>query len=318
MVAGTGRRTQRAGLLAWLCLLASVLALGCGGSDEPIPGAEPTPGPQGEVEIAVAGPVEVIDPLAARSRAERLVSRQVFEPLVSRERGPFDSPRLRAGILRSIRGSSGGTLWTARLRSGVRFTNGAPLDADAIEANVDRWLASPRGRQLLPDLVATFSPRPGLIRFRLAARDMGFPERLGNSRLGVVAPRAIERAGSGQIAISASGSGPFELREPGPSGALLARNVDWWGSPLGLGPGVDRIILTTVELRSSRVDRLIAGEVEVADQLNPAAANEIATQPLLTERGEGPLRIGLERSVRGIDSPATDQSLADLWVTTLR
>ena len=40
--------------------------------------------------------------------------------------------------------------------------------------------------------------------------------------------------------------------------------------------------------------------------------------PLLALVGGGGAAIGIQRSVRGIDSAAADQALADVWLTDLR
>ncbi|HKQ17920.1 MAG TPA: ABC transporter substrate-binding protein, partial [Solirubrobacterales bacterium] len=150
-------------------LLAAVLALaGCdddNGSPPPARAAAPEPG--GTLRIAVADEIGALDPLYARSRAERLASRQVYEPLRTWQTGPFGDTGRRPGIVRSFRPDSDRTVWTAVLRRGVAFQSGEPLDADAVIVNVDRWIRSAAGQQLLPALTAADSPRPGRVRFIL-------------------------------------------------------------------------------------------------------------------------------------------------------
>ena len=100
---------------------------------------------------------------------------------------------------------------------------------------------------------------------------------------------------------------------------LLARNADWWGTPLGLGPGVDQVELTVIPVAARRIDGLLSGAVDVADELGGGAAmKRIADDPLLTVVRGPAVKLGLERSVRGIDSAAAAQALADVWLTDLR
>jgi peptide/nickel transport system substrate-binding protein len=264
------------------------------------------------------GTIDELDPLVAEGRAERLASRQIHEPLVSNQNGPFGATRERPGLVRSLVPSSGKTIWTATLRPRVRFQDGVPLDADAVRANVDRWLATSAGRELLPELIVADNPAPGVVRFQLARPTPDFPRRLADARLGIVAPAALDDAGSGTLGADPiqSGSGPFELREQDAGGTLLARHATWWGAPLGLGPGVDQIEFVASGGAGAGVELLASGSVEVA-ALTGDAIRSVMEDPLLSVvRGGGP-PLGIERSVRGLESAEEAQPLADVWLTDL-
>lgn len=302
-------------------LLAAAAIGGCGGEEISTSGEIAVVEPAGTADLTVADRVSTIDPLFARTRAERLVARQVFEPLVSRQRGPFGETRVRDGIARSIRSSNDNRTWIARLRPGVRFTSGARLDAGAVIANVNRWLASPAGKRALPMLSSVFSPAPGVVRFELSAPDPRFDDRLADGRMGLVAPSAIERADGGPVGLMAAGAGPFELRDSERRRVLLARNPQWWGTPLGLGPGVDTLEFETVPQSAARAEMLLAGQAVVADQLDSLAFGLVAAEPLtvtLGDEGDQPPPMGVSRSVRGLSRTTADQSLAEVWLTTLR
>ena len=101
-------------------------------------------------------------------------------------------------------------------------------------------------------------------------------------------------------------------------GVLLARNAGWWGTALGLGPGIDQIELTADPVAGHRLDALLDGAVDVADELGHNAADRVHAAPLVTMVRGAAATIGVERSVRGIDSTSASQSLADVWLTDLR
>lgn len=260
--------------------------------------------------------VETTDPLFVSTRAERLVARQIYEPPVSLQSGPFGGTRRLPGVVRTLRSQRDATLWIARLRPGIEFGDGERLDADAIKANAERWIALEPGRRLVAGLAFVDSPRPGIVRFFLDSPQAEFAHTLARAELGLIAPRAIAAAGGGEVRRSQAGAGPFELREREGEKVLLARNASWWGSPLGLGPGVDQIEILGEEGAKLRAEQLESGLVQVADAIRSTA---IADQgPVLTSvpgRGVG---IAIERSVRGISSAAAAQSLADVWLTDLR
>jgi len=265
----------------------------------------------------VAGRIESLDPLAPLDRAERLASRQVYEPLWSRQSGPFGATRRRPGIVRSFHSDRERSVWTATLRRGVSFQDGEPIDADAVLANAGRWVGSAAGRALLPALTAVDSPRPGRVRFILDRPAPRFPVALASPRLGLVAPGSLVGIGRSGLPLDASGSGPFEYRGREGGTVVLARNSDWWGAALGLGPGIDELELSPEPVAGHRLAALLDGSVEIADDLGRHAIERIAGAPLLTVV-RGSRTIGLERSVRGIDSVAAAQSLADVWLTDLR
>jgi ABC-type transport system substrate-binding protein len=308
-------------LVPVLAGLAAVLLSACGddGGDAASPAAGEIPEPGGSLRLAVPGTITTLDPLLADGRAERLASRQVHEPLNSRQAGPFGQTRERPGLARTFESSDGDTIWTATLRPGVRFQDGEPLDADAVLAHVERWLSTTTGRALLPELIVADNPQPGLVRFQLDRPTPDFPTELSAARLGLVAPQALLGAGTAPLAIGAerTGTGPFELREHDGGRTLLARNADWWGTPLGLGPGVDQVELVDVEGGEERVGQLESGSVDVAAALDQDLARVVARNPLLTVVRGGGSALGMERSVRGIESADVEQPLADVWLTDI-
>jgi peptide/nickel transport system substrate-binding protein len=268
--------------------------------------------------IATSDEVTIVDPLFAASRAERLVSRQIHEPLVSVQRGPFDVSRLEPGLARKISPNRDLTVWTIALRRGVRFQNGEPLDAEAVLLNVDRWRRVPRASRLLEGLQAADTPRPGLVRLIFEEPFPGVQEALAHPRLGLVAPAALRAAGTGEVRSGPYGCGPFEYRGRDEGSHVLARSSNWWGARIGLGPGIDQVELQWVPGAEDRLSGLLAGTFDVADRLRRGVRGAIAANPLLAAVGSGGRVMGVARSVRGIDSAVASQSLSDVWLTELR
>jgi peptide/nickel transport system substrate-binding protein len=261
-----------------------------------------------------------LDPLYAESASEQLVSRQVHEPLVAALPGPFDDARRISGLALSVLPSSDATVWRLRLRPEVRFQDGAPFNASAVLANVDRWQTSAQGRALLGETLAD-APRPDLVRFILSEPDHRFDERLAAPRLGIVSPHALQDAPGRELdpgQAAQSGTGPFELRERSGDRLLLARNTDWWGTDRGLGPGVDQLEFTVVANPAERVTLLGEGSVQVAGQLGRRALDQVRANPLLTVVPQpAGLGLGIERSVRGIPAGDPAPPLNGAWRTAI-
>ena len=299
----------------------ALLAGGCSGDDD---GAQATagtgvPGEGGTLVWALDRDPGELDPLLTRSSAGQIVCRQIYEPLVEQVAGPFDDASRTPGLALSARPSRDRTIWRLRLRPGVRFQDGTPFNASAVLANAERWRSTVPGLSLLPQLFEVDAPRPDLVRFFLTGPDPRFDRRLGSPRLGIVSPRVLGPRG-GEAALASgvnTGTGAFELRERDRSRLLLARNTSWWGSGRDLGPALDQVEFQIVPDGADRVELLRAGDVQVASELSAPDLREVSGDPLLTAlpaRGGG---IGLERSVRGIDSARVMPTLSGVWLTTI-
>ncbi len=305
-------------LLAALAALA--LALGGCADDETdsAAGGDATPGAGGAIAWALAERPASLDPLFAVSAGEQLLSRQIHEPLIAELAGPFDGARRAGGLALSARPSANETVWTLRLRPGVRFEDGTIFNGAAVLANARRWSESEVARELLGDFLFD-APRPGRVRFILPAPSPDFAERLASPRLGLVSPRVLARAGGGEVSpalIGRSGTGPFGLRERSAERLLLARNTEWWGTERGLGPAVDQIEFSVVAEPEQRLAALAAGEVQVASELGPAELAAARDDPLLTVEPLGGGRpLALERSVRGIPPGEPVPPLNGVWRT---
>jgi peptide/nickel transport system substrate-binding protein len=308
---------------AALALLSLALLLtACRGGDDG-GGASaglPTAGGGGTLVYAVPALPATLDPLAAGDRTAQTVSRQVYEPLVARLRGPYGATAVRPGLALSAEPSSDSSVWTLTLRRDVRFQDGTPFNAAAVLANARRWTTLTKGRSLLPGLFAVDAPRPDQVRFLLDGPDPGLAGRLASPRLGIVSPQALEPQGGANSRLrttAEAGSGPFELGAASATRIELSRNPAWWGSPSGLGPALDGVAFLAEPLPGRRLVLLKSGAVQVSDSLGPAALEAVAEDPLLTTVGGPALGVGLEGSVRGLDSARAVPLLSRVWLTDI-
>jgi peptide/nickel transport system substrate-binding protein len=212
-------------------------------------------------------------------------------------------------------------VWTLQLRSDVVFQDGSQFSADAVVANARRWQTTIAGRSLLPTLVSVFAPSPGQVRFVLSEPDRAFQRTLSDPRLGIVSPRSLSPPSGDGAVVSGSlrlGTGAFEIRERNEDRTLLARNTAWWGAAVktDIGPALDQIELRVSESASLRLALLDAGDAHLADELGQTQAKQAEADPLLSVlRSTGDLFLGLERSVRGVESAREIPSLQSVWIT---
>jgi peptide/nickel transport system substrate-binding protein len=311
----------RAATLAVLPLLGFAGCGGGGGATQARNDGLPPAGGGGNLGYALPSLPATLDPLAAQTRVAQTVTRQVYEPLTERLTGPYVQAAAQPGPALSARPSPARTTWTITLRTDVRFQDGMPFNAAAVVANSRRWQSSAAGRKLLPHLFAVDAPRPDEVRFLLDQPVPDLVSRLSSPRLGIVSPLALDpQSGRGSRFLpdaTGSGSGPFQLGPRGPGRLSLTRFAGWWGSPLGLGPSLDGVSFVLAPQPDQRLRLLKDGAVQVADPLGAVGLRAADADPLLDSVG-GPLTgIGLEGSVRGIDSATTIPVLSGVWLTRL-
>jgi peptide/nickel transport system substrate-binding protein len=306
-----------------LGLGALALLFGACGGDDPVEGSASSPAGtgSGSLEWAFEEAPSQLDPLRVSNRADQVVSRQIHEPLVSTLTGPYGDVRRVPGLALSSSSSAGDAVWSFRLRPGVRFQDGTPLNAGAVLANGRRWLTTPEGQAAMPNLFAVDAPQPDLVRFQLRAPDPAFPRTLSSPRTGIVSPRAFDDPtgeGARVARENRSGTGPFQLRERTDGEVLLVRNLTWWGTERDLGPALDQVVFRTVADPGERLALLVAGDLQAADGLGGEQARETRRHPLVEALPAGDGKwLGLERSVRGIPSGREIDSLSGVWITTV-
>jgi peptide/nickel transport system substrate-binding protein len=116
-------------------------AAGCGGDDDEASGDGTTTEASGGAEggtLVFAGasdPVALDGALVSDGESLRVIT-QVFETLVALKPGTTEPE---PGLAESWSANDDGTVWTFKIREGVKFHDGETLDAEAVCFNFDRW-----------------------------------------------------------------------------------------------------------------------------------------------------------------------------------
>jgi peptide/nickel transport system substrate-binding protein len=143
-----------------------------------------------------------------------------------------------------------GRVWTFTLREGVRFHDGAPLDADAVVANLDALRRS-RGFPGQAHRVG-----PGVVTITLDRPNAALLATLSQPFFALQSPRELERGATGRPV----GTGPFRLGEARPGLVELIPNWTYWGGPPRLGG----IIFRRFRDEEALAAALLSGEADVS------------------------------------------------------
>jgi len=265
----------------WLALVSTVamLAASCTGTGEPS-GASGSSGPPldrdpNTLVVAVDAFNADFDPASAYLLSEALIWRGIYESLI-RLKGDSAS-EVEPLLADSWEPNKDASSWTFHLHPGVTFSDGTPLDAEAVKANYVRTITIELGTQFI---LGSFLPKPEkrivvedpqTIRFDLAYPyphfDVVMAAQYGT---GLVSPKVFEEHSTGQtdqgheyLLSHAVGTGPYVLDtlEPG-NQVVLTRNEDYWRG--WDGPHFDTIIIRSIPEASTRRQLLESGDVDIA------------------------------------------------------
>jgi len=88
----------------------------------------------GSITLAIGSEPTTLDPQLKDDGGERAVTRNIYETLMARTRTGKLVPGLAAAAPKQIRPK----VWRVVLRTGITFTNGEPLNADAVVYSIKR------------------------------------------------------------------------------------------------------------------------------------------------------------------------------------
>lgn len=215
--------------------------------------------------------IDTLDPAVSRSTPSQIVITHIFNKLVT-----WDGPgfkKIVPDLAESWTVSADGKLWIFKLRKGVKFHDGTPLDAAAVKFNLDRLrspvLGSPNrsyyaaietveALSTYVVTIATKEPSPTLL------------EILTEEWASISSPTAIEKSGR-TYGRNPVGTGPYIFKSWIPNErAEVVRNPDYFGTP----GKIDRLVFRPVPENAARLIELQTGNADVAANIAPELTGE--------------------------------------------
>ncbi|MCU1442280.1 MAG: Peptide transporter substrate-binding protein [Cryobacterium sp.] len=214
-----------------------------------------------------------LDPHVGGNYPQALVSTQYLESLVSRDTEGTIIPWLAESWTESADGLS----WDFTLRDDVSFTDGTPLNAAAVQANIahlqDPATGSSTGYLAMQKVASTEAVKPDVVRFTLSAPDSALLESLSQPWVAIQSPTALARSQDENCATPV-GTGPFIVDSWVKQNAItLVRNEKYASPPADAAhTGIaylDTIVWRFIPESASRYAALQSGEVDVIDNAQP-------------------------------------------------
>ncbi|WP_039791035.1 ABC transporter substrate-binding protein [Amycolatopsis sp. ATCC 39116] len=242
-----------------LCGAAVLTACGTGGAET---------GPAATLRAGLAAPIGCLDPHQTPQTPNLQVSRQFVDSLTDQD------PRtgeIVPWLAESWTVDERATRFTFTLRDGVTFSDGTPLDAAAVVANLDDVAAlgarSPLGATYLAGYAGATASGPRTVEVRFDTPSAQFLQATSMVTLGMLSPETLAETPEKRCAGTLTGSGPFVLDEVALNEEvrLTAREGYAWAGDLATHQGTPRVrtlVFAIVTDPSARHGSLVSGQLD--------------------------------------------------------
>lgn len=259
-----------------------------------------------------------LDPHVGGNYPQALVATQYLESLVSKTKAGTIIPWLATKWTEAKDGLS----WDFTLRKNVKFTDGTPLTADAVAANIthlqDPATGSSTGYLALQKVTGVTTVDEHTARFTLSAPDSALLDSLSQTWLAIESPTALKRSQEVNCE-SPVGTGPFVVKTwTHQQSVNLVRNDDY-NSPPADAAHTGKAYLKAIDWRflpdsASRYAALQSGTVDVIDNVQPetlvAAKKDASLVAIDAPRPGAANRIELNSSI----APFDDEKVREAFI----
>jgi len=258
--------------------IAAVLA-GCAG------GSNPTGVGAQTLVVARVKDAVTLDPAQATDGLSLNLTQEVMWGLARFKAGTFE---IEPAIAQSWSASADGKRWTFTLRKGLKFSDGTPIDAQAVKFNFDRWrlVSNPNhGNDVYQYYATMFGGFPGVISdvrapnattvvFVLARPQAPFLHDVAMPPFALASPTALRSDHQG-FSRKPVGYGPYTVSE-----WIRDDHITLQANPLWQGPkpAYQTVIVRDIPDQATSVLSLQKGDVDVLTDPRPDDAKALAAQ----------------------------------------
>ena len=262
----------------------------------------------------VAEPVNLDPPQVTDLNSNR-VSRRIAETLVA---FGDESTKIIPWLAESWTISKDGLWYTFKLRKGVKFHDGTPLDAEAVKFSIERQFnpehpANKLGKYpfagyFFGNVKAVEVMDDTTVRFVLKEPRASFLAVLAAGAASIVSPTAARKWGA-DYALNPVGTGPFRyVSWQRGQQVVLEKNPDYWRGPVK----VDRVIYRSIVEDQARLTELLTGAIDVIVGVPPDYVAQLEGSPkvnILKQVGAHVWYLGINNQKKPFDDKRVRQAL---------
>lgn len=236
------------------------------------------------LKIGIAKEPANLNPVLLQGVYGESVAGSIFDTLVSFKESAKEAAPL---LAESWTISKDGTVYTFKLRQGVKFHNGDALtSADVkytLEAIMDEKNASPSAQFFKP-IVKIETPDAYRVVITLADPYAPFLLALGSHTAGIMPAKAAAAMGMEKFDRAPIGTGPFKFVEWAPDDKIvLIKNKDYFIAE----PKIDKVIFRPIPKPETMAAELLAGGLDVGSELLPQDISRMKKEGLVVKSVPG-------------------------------
>jgi len=234
------------------------------GGDGPDKAGPPQRG--GTLNVGLVAETDGWNPTASQwAGSAYQVAQTVMDPLVAFGKDNKAHPFL----AKSITPNDDNTEWTIKLRSGIKFHDGTPLDADALKLQLDKDKASFLVGQAFRPLQSVTKVDPLTVKATMSERWAAFPSALAGQAGFMASPKQLNDTGKSSTD-KPVGTGPYIFKEWVRDDHFTAtRNPNYWRKGVAFP---DTVTFRVIPDDQSRLSAVQSGQL---DLMSTAVASPI-------------------------------------------
>ena len=231
-----------------------------------------------DLTVAVASTFTTTDPYDANDTLSQAVAKSFYQGLYG-----FDKDMKMVPVLaESYTASKDGLVYTVKLKTGIKFHDNTPFNAEAVKATFDR-VTNPDNKlkryNLYKNITKTEALDATTVRFTLKEPFSPFINTLAHPSGVIISPAALAQYGNKGIAQHPVGTGPFKFVEWKATDYLKVEKFDgYWKKGY---PKVDSITWRPVVDNNTRAAVMQTNEAHFAFPVPPEAVETLQKKPSL-------------------------------------
>ena len=271
------------GFLASACGTGSKSGGGGGGSDTAVKagGEQVQVRAGGTLKVGMSpGPSTEIDPIKVADEGGLGIMSQSGEFLVFSDNKLKLQPRL----AESWKPNGDGSVWTFKIRQGVKFHDGTPMTAEDVAASINALSDPKNGSNALSTFDGVLSKGSAkatdanTVEFQLDAPNGNFPYLVSSDNYNAI---IVPKSFNGKWEKTFPGTGPWKLERYTPnSGVSFVKNAEYWDK--SRVPKLDRQQVKFYPKEQAQVLALQSGDVDVLVHFSPTGGKSLLNDPNIT------------------------------------
>lgn len=252
---------------AALALPLALALTSCAGTTAPVvdpnggPGGDPVAG--GVLNLLITEEPRNLDPAAMNNNALGMAA--VGNALYGTLLYDVGANEFEFGLAESLESTDNGKTFTLTLRPDLEFTDGEPLDAEAVKYNWDRLKDEELASSSRLDAIQIDSSEvidEVTLEFTMKAPSPIFAAQIAATAMNWIASPAALEGGNEAFDENPVGAGPFVLTNWTRGGTMeLEKNVDYFDAPR---PYLDGLVIGTAGDETQALNSIVAGEYSLA------------------------------------------------------